>query len=129
MRAKKDKKNDFQKWQEEQDLERQERLNRYGEKNKTENHSQPNDEYTVDYDRELENEMESAKTRRQNEYDDMMAKEHELEAMIAKHKQDLAKMSMDNDSDDEVDFLPAQKSRHPVKKQSKPQSKPTPRYE
>lgn len=129
MRAKKDKKNDFQKWQEEQDLERQERLNRYGEKNKTENHSQPNNEYTVDYDRELANEMESAKTRRQNEYDDMMAKEHELEAMIAKHKQDLAKMSMDNDSDDEMDSFPAQKSRHPVKKQSKPQSKPSPRYE
>nr|XP_054775333.1 uncharacterized protein DDB_G0284459-like [Lytechinus pictus] len=124
MRAKKGKKRDFQKWQEEQDLERQERLKKYED-----THSQPNNDFTVDYDRELKDEMESAKNRRKKEYDDMMAKERELEAMIAKHKHDLARMSMDDDSDDEMDSFPAQKSRQPVKKQTKSQSKATFHYE
>ncbi|XP_071490590.1 uncharacterized protein [Diadema antillarum] len=96
----KEKLSDFQKWQQEQDLERQERLKKYDE------NAKPKTDYTVDYDRELEQEMNSAKERRKKEYEDMMAKERELENLIARHKKDLEKMEEDNSSDEEDSFTP-----------------------
>ena len=126
--VKKEKKSDFQKWQEEQDLQKQERLKKYDQQQ-----SRQRDHYSVDYDRELEEEMETAKARRKNEYDDMMAKERELEAMIAKHKDDLAKLTQEDAtcSNDEEENTPPQKvkAKPGMRKTTRQTTRPTHGYE
>lgn len=99
---------DFQKWQIEQDNQRNARLRKYEAQLAEERKAKPAAFDVSRDDEEFEGEKyysrvdrSEAHGRRRNEYQDMMDKEKELEAMIRKHKEDLEKLQANDSSDEE----------------------------
>ncbi|KAJ8045494.1 Zinc finger C2HC domain-containing protein 1C [Holothuria leucospilota] len=119
---------DFQKWQLEQDQQREARLQKYEEKLREERRNQPFS-YEIAHEEDSHENMNYdqinqhyAHDRRRQEYSDISAKEKELERLLAKHQEDLRKLEMsDNDEDEENQNVREMPSYQPASSRSKPQ--------
>ena len=108
---KKEKLTDFQKFQMERDQERLDRLDRHSEKQKPRMFADESDS-SLEYDHEKQEQIIATK-RKQHEYQERKRKEAELEALIAQHQKDLARLQTSEEELNRSEDWSAQPEQQP----------------